>query len=212
MASPEPRRLGPLAAVLGLHLLLLFALLKAGVWRDRTPPVRAPAVITLWLPTAPPAARAAQPPAPATTPRRMPPGPARPARERGELPAAPPAFATPAPALEAPAAAALPAEPAAAAASAAPAPALRLDLPRAAALPRSPALDDPRANRARPTLESQIAAALGGDGAWSEEHVAEGVTRYRRGRECVEVRETRDVALDPFNQSVKHKPRQAGNC
>lgn len=205
MAKPE-RRFVTLAAVAALHGAVLLALLQAGVWRDRgRPPAPKPALeVTLLLP-------APAPPSPAA-PRIPRPPP------RADLPRPRP-VPTPEAALQVPAAAALPADPAPsvlaapipqepAASAAVP---LQLTLPRSATR-RAPALDDPRANTARPTLEAQIAAALGGEGALTEERLSDGVVRFRRGKACVEVHETRDVALDPFNQSVFHKPRLARSC
>lgn len=208
MASADRRRGLPLAAVAALHLMVLGALLQAGVWRDRVrpPASKPPLEVTLLLPPAVVApAPAARAPLSAAPPPRLRPSP------------------RPVPALEVPAAAALPADPVGSPVTAPSAPApvveapasaagpLRLELPRAT-IRRNAALDDPRANTTRPTLEAQIAAALGGEGPWTEEHVGEGVVRFRRGRSCVEAHETRDVGLDPFNQSVTHKPRLARNC
>ena len=49
-------------------------------------------------------------------------------------------------------------------------------------------------------------------GAWTEEPLADGLMRIRRGRECWIVAPNRDGQLDPFNQSTTAKPRAATAC
>lgn len=186
-------------AVLALHLGLWWAWREPALPSERVAPLqRAPLVLR--LPPPPVQADDALPlPAPA---RRNPP---------------------PMPALEVPAIAALPADPPPAAAAAtvpeqavpAPVPArpapLVLELPRGASAPRrNPALDDPRANTARATLESRIAKATQKD--WVEEVLGDGRTVWRRGDQCVMVKPSRDAELDSFNQSSSHRPKQAGSC
>jgi hypothetical protein len=187
------------AAVLALHLGLWWA------WREPPAPVESAAL-----------------PQRAPLLLRLPPPPARP-DDALPLPAIARRNPPPMPALEVPAIAALPADaPPAPAATAAPvqampAPApprpapLVLELPRGASAPRrNPALDDPRANTARATLESRIAKATQKD--WVEEVLGDGRTVWRRGDECVLVKPSRDAELDSFNQSSSHRPKQAGNC
>lgn len=77
---------------------------------------------------------------------------------------------------------------------------------------RNPALDDPRSNTPRLTLEDRIAAATGGAGAWVEEPVenhsqaigalGDHRTVMRKGNTCVEVFRSRIADSDPFNGSV----------
>lgn len=209
-ARPAPAaRPAVLVAVLLAHAGLWWVAQAPGVWRERRPPPPSapPLQVRLFVP-APPAPDEARLPPPAP---RQPPMP---------VPLAAPAVggisAPEAPALQwvappsAPQPAAAPPPPAAAAP-------LLLDLPRRASAPtRSPALDDPRANTRRQTLESRIAGATGGDtdtgGPWTEEPLAGGLMRIRRGRECWIVAPNRDGQLDPFNQSATSKPRAATAC
>jgi len=93
---------------------------------------------------------------------------------------------------------------------------LRLTLPpgyaASANARRNPALDDPRSNTPKPTLEDRIADATGGAGAWVEEPVenrAQSVgalgeyrTVMRQGNTCVEVFRSRIADSDPFNGNV----------
>lgn len=207
--TPERRRRRrwAAAAVLLLHAGLWWA------WRDTRPTpdrhaaaVQAPVLLRLAAPSTPSTPSAT----PDDTLPRLP-------VPRPTLP--------PAPALEVPAIAALPpaagpaptsaATPAAAPATAPAAPSatapLVLDLPRGASAPRrNPALDDPRANTARATVESRIAKAMQKE--WVEEVLGDGRTRWRRGDECVLVKPARDAELDSFNQSSSHRPNQAGAC
>lgn len=91
------------------------------------------------------------------------------------------------------------------------APALRLSLPRrdqaARAAARSPALDDARANSARPTFERRIADAAGRTGEWTVERTSDHRTLLHRGDTCQEVRRSRIRDTDPFNENVA--PRAA---
>ena len=97
-------------------------------------------------------------------------------------------------------------------------PLLNLALPRGASAPwreRNPALDDPRSSTRRPTgVENLTARVLGGDpnGPISEEPMADGSVRLRRGRACVIVRPNRSQAIDPYNSSYSPKPRVVDSC
>ena len=73
-------------------------------------------------------------------------------------------------------------------------------------------LDDPRANRARRTLESMIAGTVVGDDRLSEEMLGDGRIRYRRGNECTVVQPTRGAQIDPFKQSSSSTIRLVGGC
>jgi hypothetical protein len=94
---------------------------------------------------------------------------------------------------------------------------LRLTLPpgyaASSAAARNPALDDPRSNTPRLTLEDRIADATGGAGAWVEEKTSENRSQavgalgehrsvMRRGDTCVEIFRSRISDTDPFNSSV----------
>jgi hypothetical protein len=184
------------AAVLLAHVALLGGALRLTVWRDRHGPApeRQPLVVRLMLPPAP---------APATAPRQ----PAAPARA---LPARrePQAITQPAPVAEAPE----PLPPPAPAAVTAEVPAsapppLDLRLPRSASAPwraHNPALDDPRANSRKATLEENLAAAMGGDGRWVMERLDVDRIRYRRGNQCIEVHRTRAGQLELANGAFRN--------
>ncbi len=209
-------------------MLVLHAVLLAGVWRlqawqDRSPAPPAQAPLIVWLPGAPrpaspaeqaPAAAAAQPAArwPSTPPRspREPQAitlPATPADAGADAgPASPPSEA---PALPAPGAQSSPP------AAALPAPPLNLALPRSASAPwrtRNPALDDPRSNTPPLTLESRIAKALGGVDGIQEFRMEDGSVRFKRGNSCVIARPNRASTLDPFNASAQVRPRLLDRC
>ncbi len=103
---------------------------------------------------------------------------------------------------------------------------LRLTLPpgyaASAAAARNPALDDPRSNTPRLTLEDRIADATGGAGAWVEEKTSENNVQavgalgehrsvMRRGNTCVEIFRSRISDTDPFNGNVAPRaPRMMG--
>ncbi|MFY9509401.1 MAG: hypothetical protein WAQ05_00320, partial [Rubrivivax sp.] len=96
---------------------------------------------------------------------------------------------------------------------------LVLDLPpsqqRQASAPerrRNPALDDARANSARPgSIESRIAGVTG-DGRWRVEVLPDGRRMYRRGDECRMTQQARSSQLDPFNNAYFTPPPAAGPC
>lgn len=198
-----------IALVLLAHGLVLLGVLRLGVWRDRRAPERQrPAVQMLLL----------RPPAPARADTPPPAVPRRPARREPQpITVAPP---LPAPITEsAPAAPTAITVPDATAASAEPpasAPTrLDLRLPRRApgVASRNPALDDPRANTARPpTVESRIAALLGGVDGIVEERLDDGRMRFRRGNSCVVVHPNRAERIDPFNASSFPKMRGVEGC
>jgi hypothetical protein len=92
--------------------------------------------------------------------------------------------------------------------SATPATALDLRLP-APAQRGLPPERPPRA--AMPgRIESRIARDL--DPRLREQSLGGGRVRFRRGADCVELRDSRIVGIEPFNQSVQSTPRQAEDC
>lgn len=215
---PEPackpcRYPAAFVVALALHLLALASALRLGVWPDRTQRIgRAPLTVQLVWPQAmaPQAAAVVEPPrsvvnslrpsqrAPSdrrvATPLPSPPGPASLAITLPAAPAMPTA----------------PAEPVATAASAA---ALNLILPRSASAAwrqRSQALDDPRSNTPRLTLEQKLAMAMGGDGTWVEEMIDADHRRMRRGNLCVYLQRPAAAQLDPFHPANRNLPWQAG--
>ncbi|MBA4177181.1 MAG: hypothetical protein C0505_11570 [Leptothrix sp. (in: Bacteria)] len=201
---------------MALHVLGLAAALRLGAWQDRSPPPRAQAPLLVWL-QAPPALAAAPgrpPPAHQATARPQ----ATPAAARQRP--APQAITLPSPSaandVQAAAGAASAAEPVApASARAAGQAPLNLTLPRGASAPwrqRHPGLDDTRANTARATLDSRIAAALGGSDRITEERLSDGRMRFRRGNDCVVVHPSRAQGLEPWNGSVMPKMRGVEKC
>jgi hypothetical protein len=190
--------------VIALHAGVLTAL-----WLHRGPPREPPGerrlttvrLLPLAAPTAPPPRRVqptAQRPLPAARATAVPPAdePEATAPSSTAITVLPPA---PTP----------PAEP--------PRTALRLTLPpgyaASANAARNPALDDPRSNTPRLTLEDRIADATGGAGAWVEEKTSENNvqavgalgehrTVMRRGNTCVEMFRSRIADTDPFNGNV----------
>lgn len=93
---------------------------------------------------------------------------------------------------------------------------LKLALPAAAAASapsmRSQALNDPRANSARKTIETRAAQAMGGDQQIIEEPMGDGRMRLRRGSKCAEVHLARSGQLEPFDESVRPTPRLVKPC
>lgn len=179
--------------VVGLHLALLAAL-----WLHRPAPLaergeRRVTTVRIVQPkpappplaqTRPPPPRAAAPAVPAITP---------PAFTTEAEPKTPVQAAPTAPAAEAPHP-----EP--------PRTALRLTLPPGFAASSSsltnPALNDPRSNTAKRTLESRIADAAEATGPWVSERTSDHRTLLRRGDTCVEVLRSRIADTDPFNGNV----------
>ncbi len=192
-------------AVLALHALLLLGALRLGVWRDRQQPRREPAPLRVTLLQLP---RTAQPAG--NAPLLPQPRPARPAPRLRE----PQAITLPVPDVTAEPE--VPAPTPAQAAASEPPRALDLRLPRRIAGPaagRNPALDDARANSARPaTVESRIASLLGGVDGIVEERLDDSRMRLRRGTGCVIVHPSRAERIDPFNSSAMPKLRGVEGC
>ena len=210
-----------LVGVLVLHAVLLLMAARLGVWHDRVsarepiPRVGAPLMLRLLDRATPQPATAADGAAPQSrVVRRRPAGslpallPATPGEPQAITPPSLPAAMPSAP--EPMAQKADTSSPAAAA--------LNLALPRAASSAwrqRNPALDDARANSGAPVnMATSIARALGGDpyGAVSEEHLADGSVRFRRGGQCVVSRPNQAQKIDPFNGSALPKPRLLDRC
>lgn len=184
------------AAVVVLHLLVLVG------WRlGPAAPAEPPATPSSWLRLLPaPPATGAEPPA------NMLPAP----RLRPVPPLAAQAITLPSPAQAGLADTA----PAPAAAVAPPAPpsapqALDLRLPPPALRGATP-LRPPAEHRPR-SVESTLSRDLA-DGPLVEEDLGNGRRRFRQGRRCVEVRDSRMAQVDPFNQSVSPVPKQVEDC
>lgn len=234
----RPARRGAVAVpvgVLGLHVLVLAVVLQLGVWPDRGPVPAAARPLVVWLlngAVAPPPPAVRRPVLPIAAVPRSTPAPRLPLPGVAPAaPAAPPAPTVPgalqAITLPGAAAEALQATPrdrpdpdpladlANGPKTTAP---LNLALPRAApaaSRQRNPALDDVRANTWAPVnMAALIDKALGGDpdGAISEERLADGSVRFRRGMQCVISRPNQAQNIDPFNGSVLPKPRLLDRC
>lgn len=180
--------------------------LRLGAWADRSPPPprQAPLELRLLRLTLP-ATPAPQAPAAAAPPRTP-----APLAQRQRPDDTLQAITLPAPATqEAPAVPSAPAS----AASAPPQP-LNLALPRGASAPwraaRNPAVDDPRSNLGKLTLEQKLADAMGGDGRWVEEPIDADHRRLKRGNTCIYLQRPRAAQLDPFNPANRALPWQAG--
>lgn len=205
-----PRRYpAALVVALALHLLVLAGALRLGVWPDRTQRIgRVPLTVQLVWPqaTAPQAATVVEPPQ--TVVNSLRPSHRAPPDRRMATPLPSPSV----PALQAitlPAAPTTPAEPVATAASA---PALNLILPRnasAAWRQRSQALEDPRSNTPKLTMEQKLVMAMGGEGKWVEEVIDADHRRLRRGNTCVYLQRSAAAQLDPFHPAYRNSPWQA---
>lgn len=205
------RRLAAGGVVLLAHLVLAGLLWRTQTWSDRdgSAPVQQPLELRLlWITPKP---ELAAPPA-QTEPRRGPTARPRlstqviePQAITGPLDSASRATAD----APSPAPAVLPATHG----STAPA-TLDLMLPRGASAPwrhRSLALDDPRANTVRLTLDQKLANAMGGDGSWVMERVDVNTIRYRRGNECVQKTRSRAGQLELGGGTFRNA-WLVGNC
>lgn len=198
-----------IVVVLALHLVVMAGALRLGVWPERTAPKSLPplAVQLIWqrLTALAPPAEKAQPQT--VRPKRT----TRPAQPDRLAPAITPAAAGPTlQAITLPAA--TPTDPAGPATASASAPPLNLALPRGASAPwrqRSQALDDPRSNTPKLTMEQKLAMAMGGVGNWVEEIIDADHRRMRRGNLCVYLQRPAAAQLDPFHPANRNLPWQA---
>lgn len=205
------RRLATGGVVLLAHLVLTGLLWQTQTWgdRDASAPVQQPLKVRLlWITPTPPAA---PPPAPAEprrgTTARLQPTPRVIEPQAITDPSDPALRAT----ADAPSSA--PAVVPATHGSTAPA-TLDLTLPRGASAPwrqRNMALDDPRANSAKLTLDQKLANAMGGDGSWVMERVDVNTIRYRRGSECVQKTRSRAGQLE-LGGGAYRNAWLVGNC
>lgn len=184
-----------------LHALVAALIWKPAAWADRRRPQAAQPALQVTLLEMPRPPAAPQPPRDAPQPRRP-----RPEVPLPSQPRQPEAITWPAEAAASPGATVgattAPAPPA----SATVAP-LNLALPRGASAPwrqRQPALDDPRANTPKLTLEQKLANAMGGDGSWQPERLDMDRIRYRRGDDCILVTRSRAGQLELGNGAFRH--------
>ncbi len=218
-ARPAPAlspRLGAGLLMGLLHLGLVLILWDLPVWADRVSiTLNRP---LLWVTVAPPPPEAAADPA-AARPRPLPrpllqplplpqPSPRQPEPQAITLPAVAPSPSA------APTEGATPATASPPAGGAPPA-ALNLSLPRGASAPwrqRNPALDDPRSNTARLSLEQKLANAMGGDGSWHEERLDLDTVRWRRGNECILATRSRAGQLELGSNGAFRNSWLVRNC
>jgi hypothetical protein len=191
-----------------LHLGLVLGLWDLPVWADRVSvALNRP---LLWVTVTPPPPEAPAGPAAARSrPLPLPqPSPRQPEPQAITLPAvavlpsAAPTEGTTATTASPPAGGAPPA-------------ALNLSLPRGASAPwrqRNPALDDPRSNTARLTLEQKLANAMGGDGSWHEERLDLDTVRWRRGNECILATRSRAGQLELGSNGAFRNSWLVRNC
>jgi hypothetical protein len=196
-----------MALVLLAHVLLLWAwrFVSPPVAREQGPSVTPNITVLRLVPATPdppptPLLRAAEPPAAATPTARA----NRPPRSKPDEPAA----AAPAPqaitVLVSP-------EPTASAPTTAAPRSLELSVPRATATapPRrmkDQALNDPRTNSPRASVESRV-ATVSGTTAVTEERMDDNKTRLRQNGGCIEVHVSRDAQTNPWNQNHSPTPK-----
>jgi hypothetical protein len=93
---------------------------------------------------------------------------------------------------------------------------LDLTAPRALAAPaqrsmRNQALNDPRSNSVKPTVETRV-AAVAGTPDMEEERMDATRLRIRQFGRCIEVHVSRNAQIDPWNQSVQPTPKLVKPC
>lgn len=71
---------------------------------------------------------------------------------------------------------------------------------------------DPRANSHRPDFGERMAAALGSDPRLREEIINPGHRRIRQGSRCVDVQDTRNAQINPFNENARMGPKLMSAC
>lgn len=94
---------------------------------------------------------------------------------------------------------------------------LKLGLPArsASGVPGTPAqlaAQDPRSNSRRPDLGERMAAALGSDPTLREEIINPGHRRMRQGSLCLDVNDTRNSQLNPFDENARLGPKLMSKC
>ncbi|MFY7864544.1 hypothetical protein [Roseateles sp.] len=94
---------------------------------------------------------------------------------------------------------------------------LNLSLPArpasaAANSPAQMAALDPRGNTRRPDMGARMAEALGSDPSLREEVINPGHRRFRQGSTCIDVNDTRDSQLNPFDESARMGAKLMSKC
>ncbi|MCV2355092.1 hypothetical protein LNV09_13110 [Paucibacter sp. B2R-40] len=94
---------------------------------------------------------------------------------------------------------------------------LKLGLPArpasaAQSTPAQMAAQDPRGNSHRPDMGERMAAALGSDPSLREEIINPGHRRFRQGSSCIDVQDTRNSQLNPFDESARMGAKLMSKC
>ncbi|MEJ6005518.1 hypothetical protein WG899_08165 [Paucibacter sp. AS339] len=91
---------------------------------------------------------------------------------------------------------------------------LKLSLPPTGTdrAPAIAALRDPRSNTQRPDFGERMATALGSDPSLREEIIAPGHRRIRKGSTCVDMNDSRDSQINPFDENARQMPRLMSPC
>ncbi|WP_310389904.1 hypothetical protein [Roseateles sp.] len=94
---------------------------------------------------------------------------------------------------------------------------LNLALPARAAsgargTPAQMAAQDPRANSHGPDMGERMAVALGSDPTLREELIAPGHRRFRQGSTCLDVNDTRNSQLNPFDENARMGSKLVSKC
>ncbi|MCV2366707.1 hypothetical protein [Roseateles oligotrophus] len=94
---------------------------------------------------------------------------------------------------------------------------LKLGLPArpasaAQSTPAQMAATDPRGNSHRPDMGERMAAALGSDPSLREEIIAPGHRRFRQGSTCLDVQDTRNSQLNPFDENARMGAKLVSKC
>ena len=74
------------------------------------------------------------------------------------------------------------------------------------------ATDDARSNSGRASFGDALARELGTDPRLSDELRGDGRVRIRRGADCVDLRDARSAAIDPFSQTTRPPPKVGEAC
>ena len=94
---------------------------------------------------------------------------------------------------------------------------LNLNLPARAAsgaqsTPAQMAARDPRSNSHRPDMGERMALALGSDPSLREEIINPGHRRIRQGSTCIDINDTRNSQLNPFDENARMGPKLTSKC
>jgi hypothetical protein len=71
---------------------------------------------------------------------------------------------------------------------------------------------DPRANSHRPDFGERMAAAIGSDPTLREEIINPGHRRIRQGSRCLDLKDTRNSQINPFDETARMGPKLMSAC